>query len=248
MLSVRESLTAAAVIALREREDVLALWESGSIAFGRVDEYSDIDLCAVVTTGRVGAVAEALRQRLEQAAPITQEFRRRTGPADMQFFWQFEGLSPFLFIDIDISEQTPDPITVDPSSHGAVIVHFDRGSHIVLAEENPEERSRRVRERLDELAAMSGLSPVFVLKHIRRGDVLAAVGDYVRLMMMPLIELLRLKHCPERTSFKTTYARYDLPPDVVSRLEGLALPCDLNALECNVLVAAKWMGELLQSR
>ena len=56
--------------ALEPLDDVTALFEGGSTAFGRDDDWSDIDLTADVTPGQEEAAFAAVEAALESLAPI----------------------------------------------------------------------------------------------------------------------------------------------------------------------------------
>jgi predicted nucleotidyltransferase len=241
----RDSLLDAIVVAAREMDAVLALWECGSASFGRTDAYSDIDLEAIVKPDQVQPVAEAMKAALSRVAEIAHEYRQVTYHGSCQFFWQFERVSPFCFIDIVLIEQKDEAHQVDRSIHGAPIIHFDKCGCIAVIEEGLEARRARVHKGVEAIAAMQDLHPLLVDKHIRRGHALHAYGDYQRFMVRPLIELLRLKHCPERSSFQTTYITWDLPREVLERLESLVMVSGLEEMAENLPAISAWIRALI---
>ena len=93
MLLKRTELAGIIVEAAKEMDAVLALWENGSASFNRTDEFSDVDLAAMVKTGHVEPVAAAIRSALSRVAPIAQEYRQLTYHGNAQFIWQLEGMS-----------------------------------------------------------------------------------------------------------------------------------------------------------
>jgi len=56
------------------------------------------------------------------------------------------------------------------------------------------------------------------------------LGFYQGLVLRPLVELLRMKHCPERHDYGMRYLGLDLPPDVVAELQSLAFVAEAAAL------------------
>lgn len=52
----RDDLVRSIAEAAESTRRVLALWEEGSVAFGRADEYSDVDFAAIVAAGEVDVV------------------------------------------------------------------------------------------------------------------------------------------------------------------------------------------------
>lgn len=234
------------VSVLERMAPVFALWEGGSASFGRTDEFSDIDLSAVVEPGQVESVIQAVRSALSELSPIGAEYRQRTYHGDPQVFWQFRDTSEFSFVDMDFVEGRTKPLRIDPGIHGVPIVHIDRGEWIEIVEESPADRGRRIRETVERIASVQGLQRTLVEKHIRRGNVLEAYGEYQRALIRPLIELLRLKHCPERSSFHTTYISKDLPPEIVAKLQPLVMPGSIDAVRGNLADVDSWAASLME--
>ena len=242
----RAELTGAIVAAAQANNAVLALWESGSEAFGRTDAFSDIDLSAITAAGAVESVASALRAAAERVAPIMKEYRQLTYHGDSQFYWQFVGLSEFLFVDIDLVEERTAPERIDLTTHGSIRVHFDKRGCLALVEEDSHARRERLREVVRQIAAVEELQPLLVRKQLLRGNLLHAYGEYQRGMVRPLIELLRLKYCPARSSFQTTYIGWDLPSNIVARLEPLVMPRGIEDIRRNLPIVQAWTHELLR--
>jgi predicted nucleotidyltransferase len=246
MESVRYRLIESIAAAARREEGVLALWECGSAAFGRVDEYSDIDLCVLVAAGQVEVIADAIRTALSSIARISNECRKQTDSGSTQFFWQFEGLPAYNFVDIDFAEYNDCAVKIDPSVEGEPIIHLDRCGYLNVVAESPDERQLRVGPRISEIARVFEISSVLVERHILRGHALHAYGEYQRSMIRPLIELLRIKHCPQRSSWHTTYIAWDLPAEVNERLRSLVMVSSLEQMDRNLAVVQSWVVSLLQ--
>jgi hypothetical protein len=65
--------------------------------------------------------------------------------------------------------------------------------------------------------------------------------------LRPLVEALRLLHCPQRRGFGLRYLARDLPADVVARVTGLAFVQDLADLERKHAEAQKWFWETMNA-
>lgn len=245
MILVRTEILRPFAEAMKATDAVLALWEDGAASFGRVDAYSDIDLNAIVKPGLVDDVANSMRLALSRISVIQNEYRQVTYHGDTQYFWQLKDASPFTFMDISLIEQRSAPYRIDRSIHGDPIIHFDTCQCLAVVEESPAERSTRIRERLKQISAVAELQPWIVKKYLLRNEPLHAFGTYQRWMIQPLIELLRLKHCPQRSSFHTTYLLWDLPPDVTERLAPLMMAADIGDIDRNLSAVRKWIQELL---
>jgi hypothetical protein len=233
------------VSASRRSESVLALWECGSAAFGRTDEFSDIDLGAMVAAGSTESVVGELMAAISEIAPITQAGRVK-GDNWVQRFWQLQGAPAYNYIDLTLWEATPEGVTIDPRVCNPPIVHFDRGGGLHLVAESAQQRTQRVVKAIDWAAGCCAIHPVMVEKHILRGNVLQAYGEYQRSMIRPLIELLRAKHCPQRSSWHTTYISWDLPAEVNERLKPLVLVSDAQEMRKNLPIITAWKQTLIE--
>ena len=60
-----------------------------------------------------------------------------------------------------------------------------------------------------------------------------------------LVELLRLKYCPLHHDFIMHYVRYDLPAEVVDKLESLYFVRDPGDLQRKYDEATKWLHEVI---
>jgi hypothetical protein len=71
----RRRIFAAVLAALEADESVRACWEGGSVAMGRADPFSDIDLYAVADTPRHDPVLDTFERALAQVVTITHTWR-----------------------------------------------------------------------------------------------------------------------------------------------------------------------------
>lgn len=69
------------------------------------------------------------------------------------------------------------------------------------------------------------------MKETNRGNHIEAMFFYLGQTYRPLVEVLRMKHCPQRFNYAARYVYYDLPEDVVKHLENLIFikPEDMEA-------------------
>jgi hypothetical protein len=90
--------------------------------------------------------------------------------------------------------------------------------------------AKRLEARQRTLVTTFELFRVLTWKEIHRGHDLEAFAYYQGFTLRPLVELLRIRHCPERHGFFLRYADHDLPSEVVARLRPLLFVPDLAAL------------------
>jgi hypothetical protein len=85
------------------------------------------------------------------------------------------------------------------------------------------------------------------LKEFERANAIEAAQYYASFTLRPLLELLRIHHNPVRYDFSTRYIHYELPKDVIKRLEPLYFPADISDLRQKQAEASAWIQDLLQS-
>jgi hypothetical protein len=109
----------------------------------------------------------------------------------------------------------------------------------------PTDRAVEIARRLDQLRITVPLFQSLVLKEIHRGNDIEAVAFYLSWSVRPLVELLRIKYCPQRYQFHTRYVHHDLPADVVARLRSFFFVRDLAELAARREDAELWATDLL---
>jgi hypothetical protein len=225
---------------------VHALWEGGAAGFGRLDEWSDIDLYALVDDDKVDESFAAVEDALRSVSPIKTKYDvGQTGyPGVHQAFYRLEDTSEFMVLDIAVVTVSAPDLFLEEETHGAPSYLFCK------LRERPEpsldrpalrvqvsERVRRLRSRMD-------LFHVFVKKEMNRGHAIEALDVYRSVVLGSLTEMLRIKHYPVHHGFQTRYVYSELPPDVVERLEGLYFVRDIEDLEAKYDSARRWFDEL----
>jgi hypothetical protein len=85
-----------------------------------------------------------------------------------------------------------------------------------------------------------------VAKEIARGNPLDAIAFYQRFCIGPMVELLRMKHCPERYDFGLRYSAIDFSEPVFRQLVHLCYVRDLEDLATKLEEASGLAAELLK--
>ena len=148
----RDELIRELTDAARSEPEILALWEGGAAAFGRLDHLSDADLHVVVTAGQVERAITAMRRPLSDRWGIKREYQRQTYEGDRQFFWQLVGVSPFNFVDMVFTECPEEGVSVDRGRHSSPLVHIDKCGCIAVTSESADEQSARLQESVSHIA------------------------------------------------------------------------------------------------
>ena len=235
--------------ALEPREYVLAMWEGGAAAFGRVDRWSDIDLQVLCEDGHVDEIYGEALEALERLSPVDLRFRmpEPNWHGHSQVLWRLRDASPFLLLDFVVMESGNDRDRfLQPEIHGRAKVHFDKTGALDAAPFDAKAHAALLRDRMARHRVLCEMSWPFVRKEIERGNPIEAIAYYQSMVLRPLVELLRIKHSPLRYNFHTRYVYYEFPRGVVERLERLFYVSDLAELGTKCDEADEWTGKLLQ--
>lgn len=235
--------------ALAPLPEALAAWEGGSAAFGADDAMSDVDLAVIARADGIEAVFAAAEAALERLAPIALRYHvpEPTWHGFSQRFYLLRGASPFHLIDLSVQREDASDHFLAPERHGQAKVWFDRGAHTQAPAPDEAGRDARLRARVPVLASWFELTQPIVEKEALRGRPLDALNFYQGLTLRPLVELLRIVHCPWRHDFGLRYLQRDLPAEVHARLEPLAFVRDLEDLKAKHRQASAWFREVRAS-
>ena len=244
----REAIVEALRRALEPLGHVHAFWEAGAAAFNRVDAWSDIDLMVDADDARADEVLALCEQTLAALSPIELklEVPQPAWHGHAQAFYRLQAAGPFLVVDLCVVRHTNPLKFLEPEMHGRARVIFDKAGVVASAPGlDPARLAEQVQARR---AALRGTFPLFqplTLKELPRGNHIEAAAFYFSYTLRPLVEALRLRHCPERHSFHTRYVYYDLPRAVVDRLEPFFFLADAQDLARKRAAAEEWFWEAL---
>lgn len=212
---------------------VRAAWLGGSDASGRTDRWSDIDLVLIVEDGRWQEALAAIRRIAATLGPIAHCWRMPE-PAwhgHHQEFLRVQGAEPCHDLDVVVMEKSAPGRLLERERHGDAVVLFDREG---LVKPEPLDRgahAARLRDRLALLREQFPMFQVLLTRALRRGMAAEAAALYQRVTLAPLVELLRMRHAPDRFDFGPRYLDRDLPVDLRATVESLAFPRDLAQVE-----------------
>jgi hypothetical protein len=247
----RPALVAALRGALQRHPDVDAAWEGGSAAFAALDEYSDVDAVAVVADERLDDAFAAVETALGALSPIALRCDMPAAPGYRQRFYRLQGTSEFLVVDLVLIRRSDPLLFREVELHGRGQTWFDRKG--LLCEQHLDAVADLAQARL-RIPALRDAFEMFQhipTKERLRGRAVDALAFYQAMTLRPLVEALRLLHCPQRRAFGLRYLARDLPAEAVQRIEALAFVRDLADLADKHAQAQRWfrdtMATLLQS-
>ena len=231
---LRERLRDRLVDALAPREDVLAIGSTGSDATGRTYEHSDLDLAVVVAEGAAEEVLAAARQAVEELAPVRAAWRipEPAWHGFSQVFLSFEGWPESLMLDLAVI-----PVSVpaerrflERERHGEAEVLHDPGGLLAPRALDRDAHLDGARAALETLRARAALFGHMPAKALARGHLVEAAAFHQSFVVGPLVQLLRLRHCPDRFDYGPRYLDRDLPDEARELLEQLSFAADAEAL------------------
>lgn len=229
----RQDIIDVAVRALKADERVRALWQGGSAANYRADEYSDVDFVAIADGDSTVPVFANLEAALDGSFGIDLLWKvpEPTWHGHSQRFYRLKDTDPCHLIDFVVQRRNASNRFLDSSRHGTPLVYFDYDG-LVKPEPVPMNWDQKIADRKAELAVMFPMFQAFIGKELRRNRPVDAFSFYTSMTIRPLVELLRIAYCPERFDFGLRYLTHDLPKEIaaeVSSLVYVASPSELLA-------------------
>ena len=235
-------------LALRPLEYTRAMWEAGAAAFQRVDPWSDIDLMLDVEDDFVPQTFAVIEDVIEQLGgyDLKYEIPQPSWHGHAQTFYRLKRASPFLLLDIAVMKHSNPNKFLEPDMHGQVIRLFDKAGVIQQTPGEGKATPAQMQERLESLILTFDMFQILPLKEIERGNWIEALAFYNSFTLRPLVEVLRITHCPERYSFHTRYVYYDLPALAIQRLENLYFVPSPQDLRPKQQEAQDWFRQVSQ--
>lgn len=243
----REIIIKTLVDSLESKDYIHALWEGGAAAFDRIDEWSDIDLYLIVDDNRISDAVHEVERSLNSLSPIEQKYETQQNlwPEIFQAFYKIKDASKYLLIDIAIMKISSQEKFLEKKIHGNAVFYFNKLNEIPLKDN--ESMAEQLRKRLGGLRAKFDLFNIFVKKEINRGNSLEAIDLYYNITLSSLVEVLRIKHYPSHHEFKMRYVHYELPAEVVEKLEYLFFVKTIEELQEKYDIATRWFNETMFS-
>jgi len=224
-----------------------ALWEGGSAAFGREDEWSDMDVQVIVEDPRVPELFVVVEDVLGSLSPISAVFKvpEPAWHGHSQRFYELEKAGPFLIVDFCAIRRSNPNRFLEREIHGEPRFVFDKtGVAAGVLPGDSRAWDVRLRERIAQIQVRFKMFQTLVTKECLRNRPLDAAHFYQALTLGPLVEMLRIKHDPWRHHFGWRYLSYGLPAAEHIRLVRLAYPGSVEAIPELHEEAQRWFESL----
>ena len=224
---------------LEPRGAVLAMWEAGSHAFARDDEFSDLDIGLLATNDGVDAAWKAIDDAFEtiggvklrwcQTAHIFKGMEQRV--------YQPRAANRWLQVDIGLFPESVEYLYNEIERHGKATVLFDKTNRLAPPKFDHEKHLREMRDALQQELMKWRSHSDFFRKELARGRHVDAFGFYIGLCIRPLLAVLGMLHRPQRWDYGFRYVKEDMPADVVARLDRLLYVAEPELLEGRLVEA-----------
>ncbi len=240
--TLRDRISDAVCEALLPLPHVLAGWESGSVAFDLVDEYSDIDLNFLIDDAAlVDSLYAAVEAALDTVSPISASHSQPPGR-----YYKLRDGGDFLLVDVCIFQTGALGERLDVERHGNIRPLFDKGEWLRGDPSGVVSQVASRARRRDELEEWFSVSQNFVRKAISRGHEVEALAAFWGYTLRPLVELLRMQYCPARWDFGMRYLERDLPGPVYDELRAIMFVGEPVDLSDQLAKAVAWGERLLR--
>ncbi|MFN8287164.1 MAG: hypothetical protein U0V74_10445 [Chitinophagales bacterium] len=247
-MHTRDKIISPLIAFLQSIPQINAVWEGGSAAWGRIDNWSDIDLQVDVADDLVDDIMWRTENFLEQTFGIDLKFpiQPSVWPGVTQTFFRLKDTSPFLLLDFAVIKTSAKSKFLEQEIHGNAIVHFDRAGITQGIHANTTELFKKLEERLPMLKTRFEIFQILVEKELKRGNAIEAFNFYLGFTVQPIIEALRIVHCPYHWNFHSRYIHYELPKKWVEKIQPLYFVADADELKQKWKQAAELFADAIQ--
>ena len=229
-----------------ERIDAVdAAWEGGSAAFDTADDLSDVDAVAVVADDAIDATFAQVEAALHALSPVTLRHDVVATAGYAQRFYRLRDAGEFLVVDFVLIRRSDPLLFREVELHGSGKTWFDRRGILVEARIDGANDMAQAQARVPALASAFAMFQHLVTKERRRGRAVDALVFYQSWTLRPLVEALRLLHCPQRRVFGLRYLARDLPAEACAEIEALAFVRDLDDLAVKHERARDWFDRCI---
>ena len=242
----RDEILGALTAALEPLDYVNAMWEAGAISWGRLDQWSDIDLQLDVKDDRVKDAVKVVEKALKSLSPIQKRYEViNASHGHWQCFYKLERCTDFLLLDLCIMKHGAKDKFLVRERHGEPVFYINKKNSIKTKGLDKKAYAKTLGTRLERIKARLDLFNCFVEKEHGRGNYLEALDIYRSVVLGSLIEVLRMKHHPLHYDLGTRYLHYELPPTVVQKLKSLMYVKDEHDLRKKHKAGLRWFYKVV---
>lgn len=223
----------------------LSMWEGGSKAFKRDDEFSDLDILFLIKDNYRQEAHEIIEKSIIKNFSIKDMFLvpQPSWHGHFQVFYKLDTENQFFMLDILIAEESKNNLFDEPQIHGEAFIYFDKTHRIGKSAPDIEKMVKSIDNRVYLIEKNVNFFHNFVDKEILRGRSIDALSFYHSVILNPLIETYRIIFYPYRYNFAKRYLQYDLPKKVYEKIEKLSFINDIKQLKAYKIEAMEMLME-----
>lgn len=236
------------VDALKKQSNVVAAWEGGSAATGRLDQYSDIDLNMWLSDENDDVVWETIDQVVAQIFTVDRKWIVDSPIKGFsQRFYIPKNPQNFFFLDIGLFKKSAPDLFLDQERHGHAQFLFDKSGTLKVLDLNRKEFDQKLEKRLEQLENQFAVYKIVTLKEIRRDHPIDAFGFYQACLRL-LNEALGIRYRRYKYDFGFRYQKFDFPEDIQKQVQELIYVGDFSELENRLEKVERLLNKALEHR
>lgn len=221
-MKTKEEIVAGLRGLLYPNNDVVAVWEGGSVATGYDDEYSDLDLSIICEDDAVETIFPLLDEYLEKELGIVRKLRmpEPTWHGFAQCFYQVKNVPEFFYLDVVVIKKSSPSKLTESDVHGTALVWFEK-EKVLDNSPTPAEEILKKEKFFFKLATQSDFVQIIeIRKNIARRNFLETYPMFYQFVLRQLGTMLNLKYRPHKVDFGLRYCSRDYPAEKVELIES----------------------------
>lgn len=240
----REQIIKTLIELFQDDDNVYALWLEGSDATGKVDEYSDIDMCALIDEDKVDGVFEKIQKRFD----IDSVHENRNCDSERQLVFHVANSEKYHMVDFNAYLHGLAGTTfVKNDNIDACKVIFDRYGAIQYKEYDVNVgANERAYWEMESEYRFSQLSRVE--KYCLRGLYPEAFIYYQKYVVEPLVFILRSKYTPTKIWYYMVHISDHIPQAEVEKLNRILRVSSVDDIMENLHFAEEWYHALINEK
>lgn len=208
---------------IKNNSFVYAFWLEGSDATSTSDEYSDLDLWLDVKDGKEETINNLAKEIFSQVGEI--DFIHKM-PKPHAKIWHtifhLKGTPPTLLIDFCVQSHSRKFVFTKELPDHKIKILFNKNNTIRFKHLDKTMQAVAVKNRIEELKkTYDFFLKSYISKNILRNNFIESIYYYQRYALEPLIEVLRIKHCPLKKDYGFKHISKDLPKSIQQQIETL---------------------------
>jgi hypothetical protein len=227
----RTSLVDRLLTAVTASAIVEAVFEGGSAATGRLDEFSDIDWVMVAPLEHAADLFQAVERAADTVSPIVHRWKvDPVGFAEMaQRLYLLRDAPPYFMLDCAVVSRDGLKPFLERERHGEPVVYLDRAGIVRPRSIDQGHWAAKRAHRVDQLRGLVPIFDALVAKELARGRGIEAAGFY-QTLVRALIETIGIAERPDRFDFGWRYLERELSPESQRLIESFAVVAGPGAL------------------